>query len=46
MIHKGCQYYDGDEDCIKCAKHGYISTCAGCEEEQITEREENKNDAD
>ena len=31
-IKKWCSYSDGDEDCNKCGKHGYIFSCAGCED--------------
>ena len=31
-VKKWCSYYDGDEDCNKCGKHGYIYSCAGCED--------------
>lgn len=32
-VDKSCKYYDGDDDCAKCAKHGIlIGGCAGCEE--------------
>lgn len=27
MVEVSCQNYDGDEDCQKCCKHGYIFSC-------------------
>lgn len=30
-INSDCNLFDGDTDVNKCAIHGYISTCAGCE---------------
>ena len=27
MIEKGCMNYDGDDDCHKCCKQGYIFSC-------------------
>ena len=27
MIEKSCMNYDGDEDCNKCCKNGYIFDC-------------------
>ena len=27
MIDSTCSYYDGDEDCHKCVKYGYIFGC-------------------
>ena len=36
MIDRACRYYDGDEDCDKCVKYGYIFFCpSGCEEEEV-----------
>lgn len=33
MIDTTCQYYDGDEDCHKCVKNGFIFSCpANCPE--------------
>lgn len=32
MIEYGCMNYDGDEDCHKCCKHGYIHGCEGCKD--------------
>ena len=32
MINKSCQFYDGDGDCHKCTIHGYVFTCADCED--------------
>lgn len=32
MIHMDCVNYDGDEDCNKCCKHGYIFGCDGCDD--------------
>ena len=32
MIHMDCRNYDGDEDCNKCCKHGYIFGCEGCDD--------------
>jgi hypothetical protein len=32
MINMDCRYYDGDEDCNKCCKHGYIFGCEGCDD--------------
>ena len=32
MIDRCCLCYDGDKDCDRCVKHGYIYTCAGCED--------------
>ena len=32
MINIDCQYYDGDRDCNKCCKHGYIFGCEGCDD--------------
>ena len=30
MIRSDCLNYDGDEDCHKCCKHGFIFGCEGC----------------
>ena len=30
MIRHDCLNYDGDEDCHKCCKHGFIFGCEGC----------------
>ena len=27
-----CIYDDSDEDCYKCVKHGYVWSCAGCQD--------------
>lgn len=27
MIEKSCMYFDGDDDCNKCVKHGIIYSC-------------------
>ena len=32
MIEYSCMNYDGDEDCHKCCKHGYIYGCEDCED--------------
>lgn len=32
MIHHDCVNYDGDEDCNKCCKHGFIFGCEGCDD--------------
>ena len=32
MIHCDCNHYEGDDDCNKCGKHGYIFGCDGCED--------------
>ena len=32
MIEYGCMNYDGDEDCHKCCKYGYIHGCEGCKD--------------
>ena len=34
MINTSCPYYDGDEDCDKCVKHGFIFSCEGCDEKK------------
>lgn len=34
MINTSCSNWDGDEDCNKCTKHGYIFGCEGCEENE------------
>ena len=31
-VEESCMNYDGDEDCYKCCKHGYIFSCAGCDD--------------
>ena len=32
MIEYGCMNYDGDSDCHKCCKHGYIHGCDWCDD--------------
>jgi len=32
MINVDCKYYDGDDDCNKCAIWGYFYECDGCED--------------
>ena len=46
MIDYSCLNYDGDEDCHKCCKHGYIFGCDGCEDYEgyFTKKKEAKNE--
>ena len=32
MVRYDCLNYDGDEDCHKCCKHGFIFGCECCDD--------------
>lgn len=40
MRHWDCPYECSDDDCYKCAKHGYQFSCDGCEDYEKFKEEE------
>ena len=44
MRHWDCPYDDTDEDCYKCAIHGHIPDCDGCEDYEQLFQKKSKGD--